>query len=113
MNLEGKRALITGGSSGIGTGLARSLLLRDARVVINGRRLDALKNAAQELQRLSPSVWGLNADVGTATGRRATLKEATNTLVAWTPGSITQKACKRDGFREPLMRNCEPSLRST
>jgi NAD(P)-dependent dehydrogenase (short-subunit alcohol dehydrogenase family) len=42
VNLAGERALITGGSSGISKALARSLLLKDAEVVISERRLDAL-----------------------------------------------------------------------
>jgi short-subunit dehydrogenase len=80
MNLEGKRVLITGGSSGIGKALARSLLIKGAKVVISGRRADVLASAAQELQRLSPSVWSVAANVATTRGRRATVKRTISAL---------------------------------
>ncbi len=46
MNLAGKRALITGGGSGIGADLARGFVEAGAEVVIAGRRLDALEAVA-------------------------------------------------------------------
>lgn len=42
MKIEGKRVLITGGSTGIGFALVKALLSRSAKVVITGRRPDAL-----------------------------------------------------------------------
>ncbi|MGN6123380.1 MAG: SDR family NAD(P)-dependent oxidoreductase, partial [Sphingomonas oligoaromativorans] len=45
MKINGKRVLITGGSSGIGLALARVLLLRGARVAISGRRPDVVAEA--------------------------------------------------------------------
>ena len=48
MNLAGKRALITGGGSGIGADLARGFAEAGARVVIAGRRLDALEAVARK-----------------------------------------------------------------
>ena len=42
MNIAGKRVLITGGSSGIGFALARACLAKGAKVVITGRRPEAL-----------------------------------------------------------------------
>ncbi len=38
MKLEGKRVLITGGSTGIGFAIARALLAKGARVAISCRR---------------------------------------------------------------------------
>ena len=37
MNLNGKRVLITGGSSGIGLAIAEAVLAKGARVVVTGR----------------------------------------------------------------------------
>lgn len=47
--LEGKRALITGGGSGIGRAIAKAFIDAGASVVISGRRESALKEAAGEL----------------------------------------------------------------
>jgi short-subunit dehydrogenase len=80
MNIEGKRALITGGSSGIGLALAHALLAKGAKIVITGRRTDVLAKAVEELQRANSSVWGVNADVGIPDGRASTLKQAVDAL---------------------------------
>ncbi len=46
-NLEGRRALITGSSQGIGLALATGLQDAGAEVVLNGRSLDRLESTAQ------------------------------------------------------------------
>jgi NAD(P)-dependent dehydrogenase (short-subunit alcohol dehydrogenase family) len=48
--LAGKRAIITGGGTGIGKGIARRLLHNGATVTIIGRREDVLAAAADELE---------------------------------------------------------------
>jgi uncharacterized oxidoreductase len=80
MKLQGKRVLITGGSSGIGLALARSLLAKNARVVITGRRPDVLAAAADELKAGGGFVARVAADVGTSEGRALTLKQALDAL---------------------------------
>lgn len=50
--LEGKVALVTGGSRGIGLELARVLLREKARVAICGRKQEGLDKAAVELESL-------------------------------------------------------------
>ncbi|MGA0557377.1 SDR family NAD(P)-dependent oxidoreductase [Larkinella sp. VNQ87] len=52
-NLNGKVALITGGNSGIGYSVAKELGTNGARVIITGRRKDAVEKAASELGALS------------------------------------------------------------
>ncbi len=47
--LDGKTALITGGGTGIGLGIARLFVEAGARVVITGRTEDILKTAVSEL----------------------------------------------------------------
>ncbi|WP_406497606.1 SDR family oxidoreductase [Streptomyces sp. NBC_00846] len=48
-SLKGKTALVTGGRTGIGFGIATALVERGANVVITSRREDKLREAAAEL----------------------------------------------------------------
>ncbi|BDX29840.1 3-oxoacyl-ACP reductase [Mycobacterium antarcticum] len=48
-DLSGKRALVTGGTRGIGLMVARGLLQAGARVVISSRKADACTQAAEQL----------------------------------------------------------------
>lgn len=48
-NLSGKRALITGGGSGLGLAVARAFAEYGAEVIIAGRRADALSEAAASI----------------------------------------------------------------
>jgi ketoreductase len=50
MNLEGKIAVITGGSAGIGKAIAVKLGEEGARIAICGRELERLRNASAELE---------------------------------------------------------------
>lgn len=49
LGLEGRRALVTGGSAGVGLGIAKALAAEGVELVIAGRRADALKQAASEI----------------------------------------------------------------
>jgi len=57
--LEGKIALVTGGSTGIGLATAKRFLQEGAQVVITGRRKDVLESAAANL---GGSVRAIQAD---------------------------------------------------
>ncbi|MBV8865490.1 MAG: SDR family NAD(P)-dependent oxidoreductase [Acidobacteriaceae bacterium] len=50
--LKGKRALITGGSSGIGLETARQFLAEGARVAITGRSPEILEDARKDCATL-------------------------------------------------------------
>ncbi|GJH05571.1 SDR family NAD(P)-dependent oxidoreductase [Paraburkholderia terrae] len=56
--LEGKVAVITGGSSGIGLATARRFVEEGAHVVITGRREKELKEAAASIKRNVTTVVG-------------------------------------------------------
>jgi hypothetical protein len=62
--LEGMTALITGGSKGIGYGIAASLLKEGVNVVITSRRQEDADAAIVDLSQLGPGkVLGIAADV--------------------------------------------------
>lgn len=64
VSLENKVAFITGGSKGIGYGIAQSLSEKGVRVAITSRHKDQAEKAAQELGRQGHAeVIGLEADV--------------------------------------------------
>jgi NAD(P)-dependent dehydrogenase (short-subunit alcohol dehydrogenase family) len=65
--LAGKRALITGGSSGIGLETARLFLHEGARVAITGTNPDTLNAARTELG----DVVAIRSDAGDAQGQKA------------------------------------------
>ena len=80
MNLQGKRVLITGGSSGIGFATAREMMIKGAMIVITGRRPDILASATERLRALGGRVESVVADVATEAGRSATIRGAIERL---------------------------------
>lgn len=71
-NLRGKRVLVTGASSGIGTSFARQLAQRGANLVISARRKDRLDALAEELRKAHGiEVDVVAADLGKPDGARA------------------------------------------
>ncbi len=80
MNLEGKRVLITGGTSGIGLATAAALMAKGAKAFITGRRLDKLSSALEGLRAGGGCAEGLTADVATEQGRKFTLRGCTDAL---------------------------------
>jgi hypothetical protein len=76
--LQNKTALITGGSKGIGYGIAEALVREGARVAITSRKQNVAQEAATSLSKLGKGeVLGLEADVRDATA----LQKAVDTVV--------------------------------
>lgn len=70
LHLEGKIAIVTGSTAGIGFAIARSLAAEGASVTVNGRTNERVEAAIAEIRKSHPGaqVWGVAADVSVASG---------------------------------------------
>ncbi len=70
LGLNGKLALVTGSTAGIGFATAEALAREGARVVVNGRTAARVDAALAELRKAAPNaeIQGVAADVSTAAG---------------------------------------------
>ncbi|MHC4383035.1 MAG: SDR family NAD(P)-dependent oxidoreductase, partial [Planctomycetota bacterium] len=65
LGLEGKSAIVTGGSIGIGTAIALALAREGCDVAINYRRHDTEANAVvDEIKKMGRKGLAIKADVG-------------------------------------------------
>ncbi len=78
LQLKGKRALVTGSTSGIGFAIARELAAEGAQVLLNGRDVKRLQQALQRLQAELPdaTIDAVQADLSTAEGCQQLLDAA-------------------------------------
>jgi NAD(P)-dependent dehydrogenase (short-subunit alcohol dehydrogenase family) len=76
---DGRTALVTGGSRGIGLGIAQSLVDRGARVVLTARRTDALAEAVDRLGGPDVAV-AVAGHAGDAEHRAAAVRTAVETF---------------------------------
>ena len=63
VNVSGKRVLVTASSEGIGKGVAKRFLSEGATVFITSRDEEKLRNAYEELKRVSPQVFYRASDL--------------------------------------------------
>ena len=63
-SLEGKVAIITGASKGIGEAIARMYVQQGAKVVINSRKQDSLDEIAREIDAEQKNIIGVAGQVG-------------------------------------------------
>lgn len=75
--LDGRTALVTGGSSGIGRGIAAALAGAGARVVLLARTASNLADAARALTAAGGAVAWVTGDLSSRAGVRAAAQAAT------------------------------------
>lgn len=74
LQIQGKTALVTGSTAGIGLAIGRRLAAEGAQVVLTGRDPDKLQQAVEELRASTGAeVSGVVADVATAEGAATVL----------------------------------------
>ena len=75
-SLKNNVAYITGGSKGIGYGIAKALIEQGMKVAITSRDLSSAKKAAASLSKDPSMVLALESDVSTFAGEKAAVKKA-------------------------------------
>jgi 3-oxoacyl-[acyl-carrier protein] reductase len=80
LGLAGRRAVVTGGSKGLGKAIAAELLAEGARVVICSRNEAELEEAAAELRKPGGTVIALRCDVTDAGQVTAFIAESASAL---------------------------------
>ena len=66
LQLKGKRALVTGSSSGIGEGIARMLAEEGCAVVVHGRNRERAEKVAADMGAAGVAIGDLSSDEGAA-----------------------------------------------
>jgi NAD(P)-dependent dehydrogenase (short-subunit alcohol dehydrogenase family) len=94
--LDGKAAVITGCSQGIGMAIAKAFVREGAGVVISARRGDALQGVAREIEAMGGQVVAVQADV-------AKREDAQRTIAA---------AAERFGRIDVLVNNAQAAMQA-
>ena len=79
-NLEGKVAIITGSSKGIGKAIAKGLAEKGAQVVISSRSQDACDEVVKEFIELGLKATGIACHIGKEDQRKALVYQTINKL---------------------------------
>lgn len=79
-NLDGRTAIVTGATAGVGLGIATILAERGARIAIVARRAEMVSEAVHSFQERfgTDRAIGIVADVGTAEGCERIVEETTS-----------------------------------
>ena len=80
LHLEGKRAFVSGSSSGIGAGIARKLAQEGAIVVVHGRSEEKAHRVGNEIGQSSGHVFVALGDLSTDEGAVSATEQALQLL---------------------------------
>lgn len=75
LHLDGKLALVTGSTKGMGNAIAAGLAREGARVIVNGRDRDRVRQTVEELTACG-KVHGIPADLSTVEGAEALIDQS-------------------------------------
>ena len=112
-SMEGRTAIITGGSGGIGRGCARVFALAGANIVIASLPADSIASAVADVESLGARVLGLAVDVTDGAQVDELVRRVTerfgriDTLVNVAGGSNSRNP-EMPQFRRGLLRDLEP-----
>lgn len=76
LHLQGKRALVTGSSSGIGEGIAQALAQEGAIVLVHGREQSRAKPIVEAIVAQGGSAFAVGGDVATNEGASQVISQA-------------------------------------
>lgn len=97
LDLKGRRALVTGSSSGIGEAIARMLVQEGAQVVVHGRNRERAEKVAAEIGAAGIAIGDLGTDEGAAAVHdqaRAALGDSIEILINNAGGSSSGNTSK-------------------
>ncbi|MCT7908197.1 SDR family oxidoreductase [Arcobacter lacus] len=77
-NVENKKVLIIGGTSGFGLESCKTLLSKGANVIITGRDKDKLENVVKELKTISKNIEGKVLDASKEENIKSFFEEIEN-----------------------------------
>jgi hypothetical protein len=117
LRLDGKVALVTGGSKGIGLGIARMLAAEGARVAVAARDAERVRDAAAQIDGHGivfdsndlDAVPGAIADAEAALGRSTSMSRTP----AVRPPALTRSASPASSGRRRTGRSCCRRWRSS
>ena len=99
--LDGKRALVTGASRGLGREMALALAAAGADIIITGRTQETLDATAADIRALGRQAWTVESDMACAGG----LREAARAILADMGRSISSSTTSATAISTCRSRN--------